>query len=144
MGAIAGGGVEVLNHDLIGDLGISADSIAAVAAREREELRRREDTFRGNRPPLDVAGKTIVLIDDGLATGATMEAAVTAVRSMNPASVVVAVPVGARETCERLASMADRVVCLAMPVPFDAVGLWYEDFDQTSDAEVKALLLRLS
>ena len=144
MGAIAGGGVEVLNQELINELGIPAASIAAVATRERGELQRREEAFRGNRAPLDAAGKTIILIDDGLATGATMEAAVTALRAMNPAAIVVAVPVGARDTCERLSLIATRVVCLAMPAPFDAVGLWYEDFSQTSDAEVKELLLRVS
>jgi predicted phosphoribosyltransferase len=143
MGAIAAGGVEVLNHDLITALEISPADVAAVAARERGELERRDRLFRGNRPAPDVAGKTIILIDDGLATGATTEAAVTALRQMSPTAVIVAVPVGARETCERLSRLADRVICLATPTPFDAVGQWYEDFSQTTDDEVKQLL-RLS
>ena len=144
MGAIAGGGVEVLNHDLIAELGISPAAVAAVAASERLELERRDRVFRGGRPMPELAGKTVIVIDDGLATGATMEAAVTALRRMNPAHIVAAVPVGARETCDRLSRLADRVVCLAMPAGFDAVGLWYEDFSQTTDEEVKQLLLRLS
>ena len=144
MGAIAAGRVEVLNHDLIAALEISPAEVAAVAESERAELERRDRLFRGNRPAPHVAKKTIILIDDGLATGATVEAAVTALRQMSPTAVVVAVPVGARETCERLSRLADRVVCLATPAPFDAVGLWYEDFSQTTDDEVKQLLLRVS
>jgi len=144
MGAIAAGGVEVLNHDLIADLRISLQTVAGVAASERLELDRRDRVFRSGRPLPELAGKTVIVIDDGLATGATMEAAVTALRRMNPAQIVAAVPVGARETCDRLAHLADRVVCLATPASFDAVGLWYEDFSQTTDEEVKQLLLRLS
>jgi putative phosphoribosyl transferase len=144
MGAIAPGGIEVLNHGLIADLGISPATVAGIAAAERIELERRDRVFRGGRPFPELAGKTVIVIDDGLATGATMEAAVTALRRMNPAEIVVAVPVGARETCDRFARLADHVVCLATPVSFDAVGLWYEDFSQTTDDEVKELLLRLS
>jgi predicted phosphoribosyltransferase len=144
MGAVAPGGVEVLNHDLIADLGISPATVAGIAAAERIELERRDRVFRGGRPFPELAGKTVIVVDDGLATGATMEAAVTALRRMNPAEIVVAVPVGARETCDRFARLADRVVCLATPASFDAVGLWYEDFSQTTDDEVKELLLRLS
>jgi putative phosphoribosyl transferase len=144
MGAIAPGGIEVLNDDLIADLGISAASIAEIAARERLELYRRDRVFRGGRPLPEVAGKTVILTDDGLATGATMEAAVRALRQLSPAEVVVAVPVGARETCARFIVLADRVVCLATPEPFDAVGQWYENFSQTTDEEVQQLLLRVS
>lgn len=144
MGAVAPGGVEVLNHGLIADLGISPATVAEIAAAERIELERRDRVFRGGRPFPELAGKTVIVIDDGLATGATMEAAVTALRRMNPAEIVVAVPVGARETCDRFARLADHVVCLATPASFDAVGLWYEDFSQTTDDEVKELLLRLS
>jgi putative phosphoribosyl transferase len=144
MGAIAPGGVEVLNQALIADLGISPATVAGIAAVERNELERRDRVFRGGRPFPELAGKTVIVIDDGLATGATMEAAVTALRRMNPAEIVVAVPVGARETCDRFARLADHVVCLATPASFDAVGLWYEDFSQTTDDEVKQLLLRHS
>jgi len=144
MGAIAPGGIEVLNHGLIADLGISPATVAGIAAAERIELERRDRVFRGGRPFPELAGKTVIVIDDGLATGATMEAAVTALRRMNPAEIVVAVPVGARETCDRFVRLADHVVCLATPASFDAVALWYEDFSQTTDDEVKELLLRLS
>src|SRR6185436_2604346 len=144
MGAIAPGGIEVLNHGLIADLGISPATVAGIAAAERIELERRDRVFRGGRPFPELAGKTVIVIDDGLSTGATMEAAVTALRRMNPAEIVVAVPVGARETCDRFTRLADHVVCLATPASFDAVRLWYEDFSQTTDDEVKELLLRLS
>lgn len=140
MGAVAGEGVEVWNEDVIADLAISPAVLAQVAALERAELKRRDQLFRGHRPFPTVGGKTVILIDDGLATGATMEAAVRALRKLSPAQIVVAVPVGARETCQRLATLADRLVCLARPEPFDAVGLWYEDFSQTTDEEVKRLL----
>lgn len=142
MGAIAAGGVEVLSRDLIRDLGIPAALVEQVANRERVELDRRDRAFRGDRAPVGVKDRTVILVDDGLATGSTMEAALLALRRLEPASIVVAVPVGARETCERLARLADHMVCLAMPVPFDAVGLWYDDFSQTTDDEVRALLAR--
>jgi putative phosphoribosyl transferase len=144
MGAVAPGGIEVLNRDLIDELAISAASVEQVAARERQELERRDAVFRGDRALTPLTGKTVILIDDGLATGATMEAAVAALRRMNPGAIVVAVPVGARETCDRLAPLADKLICLATPTPFAAVGQWYEDFSQTTDEEVKALLLRFS
>lgn len=144
MGAIASGGIEVLNDALIADLGISSAAVAEIAARERLELDRRDRVFRGSRPMPEVAARTVILTDDGLATGATMEAAVRAVRQLGPARVIVAVPVGARETCERFNSLADRLVCLATPEPFDAVGQWYENFSQTTDEEVQQLLLRVS
>jgi predicted phosphoribosyltransferase len=140
MGAIAGGGVEVLSNDLIADIGIPAAVVQQVAARERLELDRRDQLFRGAREPAIVHGRTAILVDDGLATGATMEAAIVALRRLAPARIVVAVPVGARETCERLGRLADALVCLAMPEPFNAVGLWYEEFGQTSDDEVQRLL----
>jgi erythromycin esterase-like protein/predicted phosphoribosyltransferase len=140
MGAIAAGGVEVLSDDLIRELGIPRSVVQQVAVRERLELERRDRAYRGGRQPPAVAGRTIVLVDDGLATGSTMQAAVLALRPLRPAAIVVAAPVGARETCERLARHADRVVCVAMPEPFQAVGLWYRDFGQTSDEEVARLL----
>jgi putative phosphoribosyl transferase len=140
MGAIAAGGVEVLSESLIRDLNIPRALVEQVAVRERLELERRDRLFRGDRPPALVRDRTILLIDDGLATGATMEAAITALRQQAPAHIVVAVPVGARDTCDRLRQMADRVVCLATPEPFEAVGLWYEEFGQTSDEEVTRAL----
>jgi predicted phosphoribosyltransferase len=112
-----------------------------AAARERLELDRRDQRYRGGRPPLDVTGRTVILIDDGLATGATMEAAVLALRTQSPARIVVAVPVGAADTCQRLRTVADDVVCLETPEPFRAVGLWYEEFAQTTDEEVVNLLM---
>ena len=140
MGAIAAGGLQVLSEALIRDLGLPPSLVQQVAARERLELDRRHRLFRGSRPPISVRGRTILLIDDGLATGSTMQAAVMALRPQGPARIVVAAPVGARETCERLLRLADDVVCLEMPEPFTAVGLWYERFDQTSDEEVTRLL----
>jgi predicted phosphoribosyltransferase len=140
MGAIAEGGVEVLSEALIASLGIPRPRIAETAAQERAELERRERLYRGSRSRLEVRDRTVILIDDGLATGATMEAAIVALRAGQPARIIVAAPVGARDTCERLGRVADEVVCLAMPEPFRAVGLWYEDFAQTTDEEVQALL----
>ena len=140
MGAIAAGGVEVLSTDLIRDLGIPHALVQQVAVRERLELERRDSLFRGGRQPATVRDRTIILVDDGLATGSTMQAAIIALRQHAPAHIVVAVPVGARETCERLRRIADRVVCLQTPEPFNAVGLWYEEFAQTSDEEVARLL----
>jgi erythromycin esterase-like protein/predicted phosphoribosyltransferase len=140
MGAIAEGGVEVLSRDLIRDLGVPQSLVEQVAVRERLELERRDAMYRGSRRRADVRDRTVILIDDGLATGSTMEAAVLALRQQKPGAIVVAVPVGARETCERLSRFADEVVCLATPEPFRAVGLWYEKFDQTTDEEVQRLL----
>ena len=139
-GAIAQGGVQVLNDRLIGDLALPRPVVERVAAREQVELERRDALYRGGRPFPVIRDRVVILIDDGLATGATMEAAVTALRRLQPARVIVAVPVGARETCDRLAAIADAVICAATPDPFDAVGLWYEDFSQTTDEEVRALL----
>jgi len=116
--------------------------IRRVEAAELRELERREAEYRGGRPPLDVRGKTVILVDDGLATGSTMRAAVAALRRLGPARIVVAVPVGARETCEEFEGEADEAICAREPEPFHAVGLWYEDFSQTSDEEVRELLTR--
>jgi predicted phosphoribosyltransferase len=142
MGAIASGGVRVLNDEVVRSLQIPDEVIDSVAEEEQQELGRRERLYRGDRPPLDVRGKTIILVDDGLATGASMRAAVAALRQMGPAGIVVAVPVGATETCWDLRNEADEVVCGHTPEPFRAVGLWYEDFSQTSDVEVRELLER--
>jgi putative phosphoribosyl transferase len=142
MGAIASGGIRVLNESVIGALGIDQETIEAVAAKEQRELERREKLFRGDSPPPQIEDRTVVLVDDGLATGSTMLAAVRALRQQSPARVIVAVPVAAPETCEMMEAEADDVVCAATPEPFHAVGLWYEDFEQTSDEEVRELLER--
>ena len=142
MGAIAAGGIRVLSEDLISELGIPRALVEATAAREHLELDRRDRLYRGGRPLLPLRGCTVVVIDDGLATGASMEAAVAALRQLEPARIVVAAPVGAPETCARLARVADEVVCAHAPQAFRAVGLWYEQFDQTTDDEVIALLGR--
>jgi putative phosphoribosyl transferase len=140
MGAIASGGIRVLNDDVVKWYGISPAAIDAVAREEEQELVRREATYREGRgtPPLE--GKIVILIDDGLATGSTMMAAVKAVRQRQPGRIIVAVPVGARDTCAALATVADEVVCVRMPEPFSAVGQWYLDFEQTTDEEVRRLL----
>jgi predicted phosphoribosyltransferase len=140
MGAIATGGVRQINHDVVDALGIPGNVIDAVAVREQRELERREQDYRGNRGPLSLANRTVILVDDGLATGSTMRAAVKAVRQQQPARVIVAVPVGAVSTCADLATEADDVVCVRMPDPFVAVGLWYRDFTPTTDLEVRTLL----
>jgi predicted phosphoribosyltransferase len=140
MGAIATGGVRVLNDDVVRVLGIPEEWIAAITAEQQQELRRRERLYRDDRPPLDVHGRTVILIDDGLATGSTMRAAVAALRQLRPSRIVVAVPVAARETCEEFQAEVDEVVCAATPEPFRAVGLWYDNFSQTSDEEVHDLL----
>jgi putative phosphoribosyl transferase len=140
MGAIASGGVRQVNRDVVDALGIPDNVIDAVAAVEQQELERRERAYRGNRPPLVLVNKTVILVDDGLATGSTMRAAVVAARQQQPARVIVAVPVGAVSACADLATEADDVVCLRTPEPFVAVGLWYRDFTPTTDQEVHALL----
>lgn len=140
MGAIASGGVRVVNDDVVGPLGIPEAVVDAVARSEQIELERREELYRGSREPIGLAGKTVILVDDGLATGSTMRAAVKAVRQQRPSRVIVAVPVGAPSTCADLSREADEVVCLRQPDPFVAVGLWYRDFAPTSDREVRALL----
>jgi putative phosphoribosyl transferase len=140
MGAIAAGGVEILNQDVIHALRISPALVERVAARERAELQRRDAVFRGGQPLTDVRGLTVILVDDGLATGSTMQAAIAALRGMDPAKIVAAAPVGAVETCARLRGLADDVVCLSTPPRFEAVGQWYDDFTQTTDEEVRRLL----
>lgn len=141
MGAIASGGVRVLNPEVVAS-GVGRDEIEQVTAREQRELERRERLFRGDRPPLPVAGRMVILVDDGLATGSTMRAAVRALRRQDARRIIVAVPVGAASTCAELREEADEVVCLATPEPFRAVGLWYDDFSQTTDDEVRELLDR--
>ncbi|HLT36441.1 MAG TPA: phosphoribosyltransferase family protein [Enhygromyxa sp.] len=140
MGAIASGGARVLNDDVIASLRISDPVIERVAAREQRELERRERLFRGDREPTPVAGRTAIIVDDGLATGATMRAAAVSLRQRNPLEIIAAVPVGAASSCALLARLVDRLVCLAQPEPFYGVGLWYRQFDQTSDEEVRRLL----
>jgi putative phosphoribosyl transferase len=140
LGAIATGGVVVHNEAIERELGLTAEEVERLATRERAELERRERLYRGDRPPLAIAGKTVLLIDDGLATGATMRAAVRAARRLGPARIVVAVPIAAQSTCRELAREADEVVCVLTPEPFSAVGLWYDDFAQVSDDEVRSVL----
>lgn len=140
MGAIASGGIRVLNEDVVRWSGVSSAAIDQVTAEERRELERREREYRDRRPPLDLANKVVILVDDGLATGSTMKAAVEAVRQQKPKRVVVAVPVGAPDSCRLFEQIADEVVCARTPEPFSAVGLWYRDFSETSDDEVRELL----
>ena len=139
MGAIAEGGAMVLSEDVIEQLAIPQRAVEAVVQKERAELERRARLYRRGPPP-ELRGRTVILVDDGLATGSSMRAAVAALRSLDPARIVVAVPVAARDTCEALRDEADEVVCARTPEPFRAVGLWYEDFEQTSDEEVGELL----
>jgi predicted phosphoribosyltransferase len=140
LGAIASGGVRVVNEAVTEALGASEELIDAIAVREQRELERRERSYRGDRPLPDVRGHVVILIDDGLATGTTMRAAVAALRRLSPSRIVVAAPVGCRDACRELQQEADEVVCLAVPEPFYAIGPWYADFRQTSDDEVRDLL----
>jgi putative phosphoribosyl transferase len=140
MGAIASGGIVVHNDEVIGNLDISSQEIDTVVAREQQELERRERLYRGDRPFPDLHGCTVILVDDGLATGATMRAAVVAVRQHQPAHSVIAVPIAAPDTCEALGTQVDEIICAMTPDPMYAVGLWYEHFDQTTDDEVRELL----
>jgi len=142
IGAIASGGVRVVDESVLRAYGVDAEMLNQITERERRELRRREHLYRDDRPFPSVADRVVILVDDGLATGSTMRAAVAALRAENPREIVVAVPVGAPETCAAMARLADEVVCLATPEPFYAVGLWYEDFEQTDDDEVHDLLER--
>lgn len=142
MGAIASGGVRVLNDTVVDALNIPDRLIDAVAERERQELERRERAYRGDRPKPEVQGKTVILVDDGLATGASMRAAVEGLRTRDPASIVIAVPTAAPETCEAFEDTVEDVVCAETPQPFFGVGFWYEDFSQTTDEEVRTLLSR--
>ncbi|MCL6648859.1 MAG: phosphoribosyltransferase [Chloroflexi bacterium] len=142
MGAVASGGMRVLNEDVISMLHIPPAVIERVATAELRELERREALYRAGRPPLNLAGRTVILVDDGLATGSTMRAAVLAARQQQPAAVVMAVPVAAPEVCAAFRNLADEVVCLETPPVLYAVGMWYRDFRQLTDAEVRDLLAR--
>ena len=142
MGAIASGGVVVLNEDVIQGLGISREVIEEIAAREREEMLRREQAYRDNRPAPELRGRSVILIDDGLATGASMFSAVQSAKQQDPSRIVVAVPVAAVQTAERLETEVDEFVAVRTPTPFYGVGQWYDDFSQTSDEEVRHLLER--
>jgi predicted phosphoribosyltransferase len=140
MGAVATGGVRVLNDEIVRGLGIQEGEIEAVVAREQQELARRERLYRDRRPAPEVEDKTVILVDDGLATGATMRAALRALKQQHPARIIVAVPTASPDTSEALKAEADEVVCVITPEPFLAVGYWYDDFAQTTDAEVRELL----
>ena len=140
MGAIASGGVRVVNQEVVEALQIPVSIVDEVAAEEQRELARREAMYRGQRPPPEVHGRTVILIDDGLATGSSMRAAVRALRQQNPARLIVAVPTASRETCAAIAGEVDEIICALTPEPFYAVGLWYENFEQTADEEVRDLL----
>jgi putative phosphoribosyl transferase len=142
MGAIASGGVRVLNSDLLRALRIPEEVVDQITQKEQRELERREREYRDERSPIDVRGKTVILVDDGLATGSSMRVAVLALKQKGPAQVGVAVPVAPSDTCAELQSVADKVVCAVTPQPFLGVGQWYEDFSQTSDEEVRELLRR--
>jgi len=140
MGAVATGGVRVLNDEIVNALRIPEYVIDKVTAKEQQELARRERLYRGNRPAPDVRGRAVILVDDGLATGSTMRAAAAALRQRKPARIVVAVPVSAPQTCDEYRMGVDEIICAKTPEPFYGVGLWYEDFSQTTDEEVRDLL----
>jgi predicted phosphoribosyltransferase len=144
MGAIASGGVRVLNEDVLAILPDAQSIVEMVTAVEREELKRRERNYRADRPPLEVRGRTVILVDDGLATGATMRAAAAALRQQGAAKIIVAVPVGAPSTCVELAGEVPDIICLQTPLSFIGVGQYYEDFSQTTDEEVRELLAQAS
>jgi putative phosphoribosyl transferase len=143
MGAIAGGTVPVLDQRLIHHLRIAPQGVDAVVAREKAEIVRRENLYRGGRPAPDLRGRTVVLVDDGLATGSTMAVSARYVRGLNPGEVIIAVPVASSAACRRMSAEADRCICLAQPEPFESVSQWYADFRQVSDAEVQSLLSRV-
>ena len=140
IGAIASGGIRVLNEEIIRTLGVDRNVIDMVARQEQQELEHREQKYRGDRPPIDVTGKTVILVDDGLATGASMRAAVAGLRTQDPAWIVAAVPTAAPETCQAFESEVDEMICATTPQPFYGVSRWYEDFSQTTDLEVRLLL----
>lgn len=142
LGAISSGGMRVLNNDIVETLGIPNSMIGQIVMRELRELERRERLYRAGCPPPDVRGRTVLLVDDGLATGASMRVAIMALRELQPARIVVAVPTASRETCDTLRELADEIICAQTPDPFYAVGAWYEDFSQTTDAQVRELLDR--
>jgi putative phosphoribosyl transferase len=142
MGAIASGGIRVLNENVVRGLGIPDEVVDTEAEEEDRELQRREHEYRDGRPPVDVRGRTVILVDDGLATGSSMRVAARALRKKNPAQIIVAVPVASPATCAEFESEVDQVICAVTPEPFWAVGQWYKDFSQTSDEEVRDLLQR--
>lgn len=142
LGAIASGGVRVLNERVVEDLALSPGTIEAIARRQQLELERREKLYRGERPALEVTGHVVILVDDGIATGSTMRAAIQALRQQQPARIVVAVPVAPPSVCEEMQGLVDELVCLAQPAGFFAVGQWYRNFSQTTDEEVRNLLDR--
>lgn len=142
MGALASGDIVVMTEEVLGRASVPDETVARIVAEEGRELERRERAYRGDRPPLDVRGKTVIVVDDGLATGASMRAAARALRQMEPGRLIIAVPVAPSSTCDALRQEADEVVCLLTPEPFMSVGLWYRDFEQTTDAEVRELLER--
>lgn len=144
MGAIATGGITVFNDEIVHGLNIPKYAIDQVIQSEKQELQRRDSTYRNNKPFPSLEGKTIILVDDGIATGATMRAAIKALRQQNPASIIIAVPVAAFSTCEEMAKLVDKIVCPLMPHEFYAVGSWYENFFQTSDEEVFDLLKKIN
>lgn len=144
LGAIASGGVRVLNHDVIDGLDISAPAIDAIAARELQELQRRDRAYRGDRPQPQIRDRTVILVDDGIATGATMRAAIAVIYPQRPARLTVAAPVAAPPICDELSRAVDEVVCVMMPLALSAIGHWYEDFSQTTDDEVRQFLARPS
>jgi predicted phosphoribosyltransferase len=141
MGAIATGGAIVFNDEVVNSLGIPRSAIDKVIVRERRELERRERDYRGDRPPPEVKDRTVILVDDGLATGASMHAAVQAVRALGPAAIVIAVPAAGKSTCARLRPYVNDIVCVIMPEPFYAVSAWYDDFSQTTDEEVASMMV---
>lgn len=142
MGAIAPGGIQVLNPDVVQWLGITTQTIEQVAAQEQQELERRDRAYRGDRPTLNLAGQTVLLVDDGIATGSTLRAAIATLRQQQPARIVVAVPVAPPTTCQDLQAEVDDIVCLLTPDSLSSIGLWYQDFSQTTDAAVRFLLER--
>jgi predicted phosphoribosyltransferase len=142
MGAIASGGVRVLNEEVVHRLGVPEAVIEGVARQELHELKRREFAYRGKREPIEIRGRRVILVDDGLATGASMRAAVRALRLQNPATIIVAVPIGSRDTCDHFRAEVDEMICGETPEPFFAVGTWYSNFLQTTDEEVRELLDR--
>jgi putative phosphoribosyl transferase len=142
IGAVASGGIRVIHHDMVAELGVSKQYVEALAARKLAEVAQRDQLFHGGRPPLPLAGRVAIVVDDGIATGATMEAAVKALHQAGLARVVVAVPVASTEAVHSLRPLVDQLVCLSVPEPFFAIGIWYHDFDQTSDGEVIDLLQR--
>jgi putative phosphoribosyl transferase len=140
MGAIASGGVRVLNDDVITGLQISQQDIEKVAVRELKELQRRDRVYRRDRPQPDIANRTVILVDDGMATGSSMRSAIATLKPQHPAALIVAIPVAAQQACNKLKTEVEEVVCLMKPKPFHAIGLWYKDFPQTTDKEVRKLL----